>query len=135
MILSHLSVTQNKSLKSIKVNNSSEIVVLSDFNAKSSFWYNNDILHYECSKVYDVTSQFGLQQIIKEPTHITIMYRPDFYNLIKFNYMESGVHSSLHANCHRHITFRNLILKYIISLLINGKSGIIKKLILTDHIR
>ena len=35
--------------------------------------------------------------------------------------MKSGVHSSLHLNCHHHITFAN-------PLLMNEKSGIIKRL-------
>ena len=36
---------------------------------KSSIWYNKDITTYEGSKIGSVTFQFGLQQIIKEPTH------------------------------------------------------------------
>ena len=80
-------------------------VILGDFNTKSSLWSNNDITTYEGFKIDGVTSQFGLQQIIKEFTHfigdssscIDLIFttRP---NLV----MESGAHSSLHANCHQH---------------------------------
>ena len=35
----------------------------------SGFNNNNNISTYESSKIDGVTSQFGLQQIIKEPTH------------------------------------------------------------------
>ena len=55
-------------LDSVMVNNPFLTVVLGDFNAKTSLWYNNDITTYEGSKIDGVTSQFGLQQIIKEPT-------------------------------------------------------------------
>ena len=55
-----------------------------------------------------VTSQFGLQQIIKEPKHII----GDSSSCIDLSFTappnlvrESRVHSSLHANCHHHITF------------------------------
>ena len=44
--------------------------VLGDFNVKSSNWHKHDKTTYECCKIDEVTSQFGLQQLIKEPTHI-----------------------------------------------------------------
>ena len=77
-------------------------------------WCNNDITTYEGSKIDGVTSQFGLHQIIKEPTHfigdssscIDLIFTTQ-PNLV----MESGVHSSLHANCHHHITFAKFNLK------------------------
>ena len=71
-------------------------------------------LHMKAPKIDGVTSQFELQQIIKEPTHfigdsssckdLIFTTQP---NLV----MESGVHSSLHANCHHHITFAKFTLK------------------------
>ena len=81
---------------------------------RSSLWYNNDVTSYEGSKIDSVTSQFGLQQIIKEPTHfiedssccIDLIFRTQ-PNLV----MESGVHFSLHANCHHHINFAKFNLK------------------------
>ena len=75
-------------------NNPFLTAILGDFNAKSSLWYNNNITTYEGSKIDGVTSQFGSQQIIKEPTHL-VVYRPNLYNSTKL-LMESGVHSSLH---------------------------------------
>ena len=56
-------------LDSVKVNNPFLTVIHGDFNAKSSLWYNNNITTYEGSKIDGVTSQFGLQQKIKKPTH------------------------------------------------------------------
>ena len=52
------------------VNNLFRTAILDDLNVKSSFWHNNNITTYEGSKIEGVTSKFGLQQIIKEPTHI-----------------------------------------------------------------
>ena len=37
------------------------IVALSDFNAKKTNWYKNDISSYEDLKIDTITSQFGLQ--------------------------------------------------------------------------
>ena len=95
-------------------NNPFLTVTFCDFNAKSSLWYNNDIATYESSKIDGVTSQFGLQQIIKEATHligdssscIDLIFTTQ-PNLV----MESRVHSSLHSNCHHHITFAKFNLK------------------------
>ena len=60
-------------------------------------------MSYEDAKINALTAQFGLQQIIKERTHILaesfscidLIFTPH-QNLV----MESGVHSSLHLNCH-----------------------------------
>ena len=101
-------------LDSVMTNNPFLTVILGDFNAKYSLWYNNDITTYEGSKTDGVTSQFGLQQIIKEPTHIIgdssscidLIFKTQ-PNLV----IESGVHSSLHSNCHHHITFAKFSLK------------------------
>ena len=46
------------------------IVILGDFNAKLSSWYKHDTTTYEGSKIDAITSQFGLKQLIQEPTHI-----------------------------------------------------------------
>ena len=75
------------------------IVAIGDLNAKSSNWYTGDTTTFEGSKINAVTSQFGLQQIINEPTHIQgksescidliFSSQP---NLV----MSSGIYSSLH---------------------------------------
>ena len=83
------------------INNAFVAVIFGDFNAKSSLWYNNHITPYAGSKIDGVTSQFGLQQISKEHTYcigdslsfIDLIFKSQ-PNLV----MESGIHSSLHAN-------------------------------------
>ena len=46
------------------------IVVLGDFNAKLSQWHDKDSSTSEGISIESNTSQFGLHQIIDEPTHI-----------------------------------------------------------------
>ena len=46
------------------------IAVLGDFKIKSKNWYINDKTATEGSKIEFVTSQYGLHQIINEPTHV-----------------------------------------------------------------
>ena len=46
-------------------------VVLSDFNAKLSQWYNNDSSTSEAISTESITSQFGLHQITNEAIHLS----------------------------------------------------------------
>ena len=48
------------------------IVALGDFNAKTANWYKNDMDLYEGLKSNTITSQFGFQKLINEPTHLTV---------------------------------------------------------------
>ena len=89
-------------------------VTLGDFNAKTTNWYKNDINSYEGLKIDTITSQFGLQQLINEPTHLTAnssscidLIFTSQPNLV----MESGVHYSLHPYCHHQIVFAKISLK------------------------
>ena len=63
---------------------------------------------YEGSKIDAITSQFGLKQLIQEPTHILTdssssidLIFTSQPNLV----MELGVHSSLHQNCHHQLIY------------------------------
>ena len=46
------------------------MVLIGDFNPKSKNWNKNNKCNFEGNIIENVTSQFGLQQVIKEPTHI-----------------------------------------------------------------
>ena len=101
-------------LDSVMVNNFFLTIILSDFNAKSSLWCNSDITTYEDSKIDGATSQFGSQQIIKEPKHFIGDSSPciDMIFTTQSNLiMESGVHFLLHVNSHHHIKFAKFNLK------------------------
>ena len=75
---------------------------------KSKNWCSQDSTNFEGVTTDNLTSQFGLSQIISEATHIlevscscidfTLTTQP---NLV----VESGVHPSLHANCHHQLVF------------------------------
>ena len=90
------------------------IATLGDFNAKSSNWYKHNKTTYEGSKIEAITSQFGLKQLIQKPTHILsnssscidLVFTSQL-NLV----MESGVHSSLHENCHHQLAYAKFNLK------------------------
>ena len=98
-------------------NNPFLIVLIGDLNAKKlKNWYSHDKSTHEGNEIGNVTAEFSLQQIIKEPTHISntssccidlmFMSQP---NLISY----SGVHSSLHSNCHHKIVFAKFNLRIV----------------------
>ena len=71
---------------------------------------------YDGTRINGITSQFGLEQLIHEPTHLTGERSPCIYlifasqpNLV----VESGVQSSLHQNCHRQIAFARFNLEVV----------------------
>ena len=90
------------------------IVVLGDFNVKSENWSKHDKTSYEGAKIDNLTTEFGLQQIVEEPTHI-LAESSSCINLIFASHqnlvMESGVHSSLYPNCHHQKTHPKFNLK------------------------
>ena len=92
------------------------ISVLGDFNAKSNNWCKNDITSYEGSMIDAVTSNYGLHQLIQEPTH-TLNLSSSCIDLIFTSQpnlvMESGIHSSLHPNCHHQVVFAKLNLSIL----------------------
>ena len=95
-------------LDKIHENNPFITVVLGDFNSKSSNWCEADVNALEGSKIDTITSSYGLNQLIQEPTYILNsssscidLFFTSQPNLV----MESGIHSSLHSNFHHQIVF------------------------------
>ena len=86
-------------------------IVTGDFNCRSSQWWENDIENNEGKLFEQTTSDLGLHQLISEPTHlmgdskscIDLIFS-DQPNLV----IESGVHQSLHEQCHHQIVFGKL---------------------------
>ena len=82
--------------------------VLGEVNGKSHNWCKANITSLKYSKTDTITSSYGLNQFIQEPTHIhnwssycnglILTSQP---NLV----MESEIHLSLHSNCHHQIAF------------------------------
>ena len=90
------------------------VVAIGDFNAKSKSWYINDSTTSQGNVLENITSQFGLQQIIKEPTHI-LDNSSSCIDLIFTSQpnltIESGVYPSLHPNCHHQVVYAKFNLK------------------------
>ena len=87
---------------------------MGDFNAKSNKWSEGDRSTIQGSKIAFLTSQFGLSQIIKEPTHIfenSSLFIGLIFTTQPHMALKSGVHHSLHQNCHHQIIFAKFNLK------------------------
>ena len=94
-------------LETIVQRNPFLMLVIGDFNAKSKHWCSQNSTNFEGITIENVTSQFGLSQIITEANilessslciDLIFTTQP---NLV----VESGVHPSLHPNCHHQIVF------------------------------
>ena len=77
----------------------------------------------EGSRVDGITSFYGLSKLISEPTH-TLPNSSSCIDLIFMNQnnfiMDSGVHASLHPNCHHQIIYAKLNLKIEYPHYMNG---------------
>ena len=98
-------------------NNPFLIVLIGDLNAKSKNCYRHDKSSYKGNAIENVTSQFRLQHIIKELYAHIINTSPSCIDLIftlQTNLItDSGVHTSLHPNCHHQIVFAKLNLHIV----------------------
>ena len=84
------------------------VVAIGDFNAKSSNWFCQDKTNFEGDATENKIFQFRLLQVIKEPTRIldtsSLCIELIFTSLPNL-ITDSGVHLSLHSNCHHQIIF------------------------------
>ena len=75
--------------------------------SKSKDYCSNNLTSFEESELDFLPSQFGLLQIIKEPTHtqkLKTLQRLHIYISTKYdNWFWFGVHASLYSNCHHKI--------------------------------
>ena len=103
-------------LKNLVQRNPFLVVTIGDFNAKSSNWFCHDKTNFEADAIENLTSQFGLHQVIKEQTHILdisslcidLIFTPQPNSVI-----ESGDHLPLHSNCHHQIIFAKFNLEIV----------------------
>ena len=81
------------------------VVLICHFNFKSINCHDQSSL--DSDAVDNITKQYGLHQVIREPTHIldntSSCVRLIFIS--KPNLTESGVHSSLNPHCNHHAKF------------------------------
>ena len=101
-------------LDKLELNNPFMLVVIGDLNAKSKNWHPSDRTTYEGNIIETITSHFGLHRLIHDPRHI-LGKSSSCIDLIFTSQpnmvVKSGVHSSLHANCHHQIVFAKFDLK------------------------
>ena len=93
------------------------VVILGNFNVRSKSWGNEDITSNEGSQIDSLITTYGPEKLISDPSHILPnsstcidLIFTDQPNLV----VDSGVHPSLHTNCHHQITYCkfNLITEY-----------------------
>ena len=93
------------------------MTTIGNFNGKYKSWYSEDKTSFEGKTIEFITSQFGLYLLINEPTHLLENSSPCIDLIFKSQpnlVVESGVHPSLHPNCHHQIVFAklNLMISY-----------------------
>ena len=90
------------------------VLIIGDFNAKSCNWSINDTTTPEGAQGDSITSLYGMEQLISEPTHI-LQQSSSCIKLISTNHlnivMDSGVESSRNSKCHHQIIYSKIILK------------------------
>ena len=89
-------------------------VPLGDYNSRSRSWWASDTSTLERMQLDALNSSYGLQQLVNEPTHIL----PSSSSCIDIIFTDqpslvvnSGTHTSLHADCHHQITYCKLNLQ------------------------
>ena len=86
-------------IDAVTVNNPFLTVFLGDFNIESNLWFKGDKTSYEGSKIDAISSQFGLQQLITEPTHLVVdssscidlIFTPQPKSIYSYNYKKYTV--------------------------------------------
>ena len=109
----------DKILNDVKQWGSTFLIILVDFHAKSKTWWTHGyITTNEGVQIESLTSTYGLHQLISDPTHI-LPSSSSCIDLIFTNHphqvVDSGVHPSLHPNCHHETTYCkfNLFTEYL----------------------
>ena len=78
-------------------------VVTGDFNSRCSSWWSDDINTTEDLKLFSSSPSNGFSQLIQDPTHI-LGHSSSCIDLLFTDQpnlsVNSGVHASLHPNCH-----------------------------------
>ena len=98
-------------INEITLSNPLFYLILGDFNDRSPTWWDDDKISIEGTWLDTFSSFHGLHQLIKEPTHLmensascTDLIFTNQSNLV----IDSGVHPSLHTNCHHQIVYCKL---------------------------
>ena len=106
--LNSFTTNLEKLVVNISSTNPRFILMIGDFNTKSSNWSSNETTTAEGAQLDYLTSLYGMKQIITEATHI-LENSFSFIDLIFSNQpnliMDSGVHPTLHSKYHHQIIY------------------------------
>ena len=87
------------------------IIITGDFNCHSTQWWEDDAENYEGKLFQPITAEIGLHQMISEPIHLMSSSK-SCIDLIFTDqsslFVESGVHPSVHEQCHHQIIYGKL---------------------------
>ena len=90
------------------------IVITGYFNARCNRWWVNNSNNTEGVSIDNLTSSYGLKQLIAEPTHI-LLTSSSCIDLLFTNQsnmvVNSSVFPSIHQSCHHQIVFAQVNLK------------------------
>ena len=90
------------------------VLITGDFNTKSTNWFINETTTCDEPELDSLMTLYGLRQLITELTHI-LENLSSCIDLIFTNplniIIDSGIHTTLHSNCHHQITQSKLNLK------------------------
>ena len=101
-------------MESVTQKNPFLTVVIGDFNARSSQQWTDDKTTQKGLKIENLLSQFSLSKVINNRPHISQHFNSCIDLLFtnrQNSITDSGVHPSLHSNCHRLIIYGKFDLK------------------------
>ena len=86
------------------------MLITDDFNGRSSSWWSGNVNNIQVTRLESITSFHGLHEVINEATPIpSSLFCIDLIFTNKPNMIKnSGVHPSLHQNCHHKIIFEKV---------------------------
>ena len=86
-------------------------VVFTELHARSPTWWNDGKTSIEGAQLDAISSIYGFHQLITEPTHLMEQSASCidliFTNQLNF-IIDSGVHPSIHTNCHHQTVYCKL---------------------------
>ena len=105
-------------LSKMALENSYCIVIAGDFHARPAQWWENNFEN-DAGRIFEpFTADMGLEQLISQPTHI-IGESQSNIDLIFTDqpnpFIESGVHGSLHEQCHNQIIYGKISVDNLLS--------------------
>ena len=109
------------------------VVAIGDFNAKLSKWHFQFKSAFGGNVIDNITSQFVLYQVIKEPTYmlnISSLCLDLIFMSLPNLIIDSGIHSSLRPNCHQQILYAKFNLPYLAYLIYVPSSLFARSLVL-----